>query len=455
MNHSRHVAAAASGLRACAVFLLSGGLSSASVMAGEPEPCDRILVDGFESTPSPAPVCQRIPMNDSGAQHCATLPPLVQIVDECTGDEPAGQDAFFGRDRLAALGLLDKAGEGHAGFDFSTGVGGGDAPCVVDNVTGLLWESKFSGPTHPQHGAHRYTWFDPASADGNPGSEGATNTCNNSLGGLNCNTANYVDAMNAMSLCGFSDWRLPTMHELAGLTDYGLNSPALDTLIFPNTEPNISSFYWTSSPRAAFPAQSWVVASAYGVVQGRPKTDALHVRLVRGGPPVGAPVTADHCLGALPARNPDSAYEVHGDGTVTDLRTGLMWKHCEEGRVFEGGTCVGSMLGGNWFVALNHADGHVFAGHDDWRLPSVRELHTLVDDCAHQPAQNTNIFPLMPGASAGSNWTATPLFENGPAGAWIVQLHGEGVVTTGATEFINQTFRLVRGAGDEAAVPED
>lgn len=43
-------------------------------------------------------------------------------------------------------------------------------------------------------------------------------------------------------------------------------------------------------------------------------------------------VQAVTCEKNLPASNPDAVYAEHGDGTVTDTRTGLMWKQCVEGR---------------------------------------------------------------------------------------------------------------------------
>ena len=47
------------------------------------------------------------------------------------------------------------------------------------------------------------------------------------------------------------------------------------------------------------------------------------------------------CLNGIPASNPDNIYTVHGDGTVTDTRTGLMWKQCLEGQTWSGSACAG------------------------------------------------------------------------------------------------------------------
>jgi Spy/CpxP family protein refolding chaperone len=37
------------------------------------------------------------------------------------------------------------------------------------------------------------------------------------------------------------------------------------------------------------------------------------------------------CQRGIAAANPDNAYIDHGDGTVTDTRTGLMWAKCLNG----------------------------------------------------------------------------------------------------------------------------
>ena len=48
------------------------------------------------------------------------------------------------------------------------------------------------------------------------------------------------------------------------------------------------------------------------------------------------------CASGIAASNPDTIYTVHGDGTVTDTRTGLMWKQCLEGYGGAGCTADGT-----------------------------------------------------------------------------------------------------------------
>lgn len=113
------------------------------------------------------------------------------------------------------------------------------------------------------------------------------------------------------------------------------------------------------------------------------------------------------CQNNLSASNPDSVYAVHGDGTVTDTRTGLMWKVCSEGQTWSAGGCGGEATVAVWASALSAAEAHVYAGHGDWRLPNIKELRSLVEECRSHPAVNDFIFPATPTAGA-IFWSSTP-----------------------------------------------
>jgi outer membrane protein OmpA-like peptidoglycan-associated protein len=72
---------------------------------------------------------------------------------EDVSDYP-GQDPQYGRDALE--GDLDKVGSGHGGFDFSE-----EDNCVVDNVTGLIWEVKTDASDDGlQSNKWTFTWRD-------------------------------------------------------------------------------------------------------------------------------------------------------------------------------------------------------------------------------------------------------------------------------------------------------
>jgi len=67
-----------------------------------------------------------------------------------------GQDPQHGRDAASVDGGLNKTGSGHAGFDFSS-----SDSCVVDNVTGLVWESKTDASGDDMHSNKwTFTWRD-------------------------------------------------------------------------------------------------------------------------------------------------------------------------------------------------------------------------------------------------------------------------------------------------------
>ena len=78
--------------------------------------------------------------------------------------------------------------------------------------------------------------------------------------------------------------------------------------------------------------------------------------------------------------------------TTTDNTTGLTWENLTED---DGINCVRHRY--TWdnatavkIAALNEAN---FAGHDDWRLPTLDELLSLVDHGRHNPACRPEFLP--------------------------------------------------------------
>ncbi len=114
---------------------------------------------------------------------------------------------------------------------------------------------------------------------------------------------------------------------------------------------------------------------------------------------LAAPATARQCNDAIPPTAPDERYRDNGDGTVTDLWTGLMWKRCVEG--LSGAGCdIGSVATFTWGAALQRAEAvnasGGFAGYNDWRLPNIKELRSLVEHACWSPAINVTHFPNTP-----------------------------------------------------------
>ncbi|MEQ1638511.1 MAG: DUF1566 domain-containing protein [Methylococcales bacterium] len=105
---------------------------------------------------------------------------------------------------------------------------------------------------------------------------------------------------------------------------------------------------------------------------------------------------AQTCVPYISASTPDSQFTNNNDGTVTDIKTGLMWKRCTEGQTFSGGTCTGVPSNQNWQAALQQVktvNVSGFAGFNDWRLPNINELNSIVEWQCYLPALNLNVFP--------------------------------------------------------------
>ncbi|OGL68152.1 hypothetical protein A3D60_04075 [Candidatus Uhrbacteria bacterium RIFCSPHIGHO2_02_FULL_47_29] len=86
-------------------------------------------------------------------------------------------------------------------------------------------------------------------------------------------------------------------------------------------------------------------------------------------------------------------YVDNGDGTITDLNTGLMWekKAISIGLHNRDKTYVWSGNGSeetiwDWLDDVNAEGGTGFAGHNDWRVPNVKELQSIVNYGSAGPA---------------------------------------------------------------------
>ena len=110
---------------------------------------------------------------------------------------------------------------------------------------------------------------------------------------------------------------------------------------------------------------------------------------------------------------PDSRYTDHGNGTVTDTKTGLSWKQCSEGQTASSGGCSGDASSYTWDQALQQPatlnSGGGYAGHSDWRLPNIKELASLGALDRNSPSINSALFPSTPSAWF---WSSSPYADN-------------------------------------------
>lgn len=162
---------------------------------------------------------------------------------------------------------------------------------------------------------------------------------------------------------------------------------------------------------------------------------------------------AQRCMDNVPDSAPDSRYQMNADGTVVDLKTGLMWMRCALGQTWDsqGDACSGNAATYVWQDALGAAlkldQSGGFAGYSDWRVPNYRELASIARYSCHNPAINAKAFPNTPGMEF---WTATPVSANYGSG-WAVSF------TTGQVGYLgfNNSFavRLVRAGAFQLTPP--
>jgi len=200
---------------------------------------------------------------------------------------------------------------------------------------------------------------------------------------------------------------------------------------------------WTSTAEADSPSNLWFVDFQDGQVGAGLENGIGPVRAVRdssGGCPLPATGqttcwdsngNAISCAGTGQdgelRKGAPLAYADHGDGTVADVNTGLVWeKLSDDGTVHDKD---------NLYTWANAFRGHVatlnamnFAGHNDWRLPNIRELQSIANYQSFNPAVssafNNNCAPgchaTTCSCTASSDYWSSTSSVSDPSGAWYV-----------------------------------
>ena len=98
-------------------------------------------------------------------------------------------------------------------------------------------------------------------------------------------------------------------------------------------------------------------------------------------------------------------YTDNGDGTVTDNSTGLTWEKKTEANVNVNYTWQGALAYVAELNAMNAGAG--FAGHNDWRLPNIRELLSTVDYSRSNPPIHPAFGPTRGISNYAAYWSST------------------------------------------------
>jgi hypothetical protein len=207
----------------------------------------------------------------------------------------------------------------------------------------------------------------------------------------------------SLTLAGCGDWRLPTIKELFSIADFRGNiktrTPYININYFDFEYPNtaegwriIDAQYRSANRYVGTTMRGDRSAFGFNFADGRiksyPVAGRQYVRCVRG-PSYG-----------------ENDFIDNGDGTITDRATGLMWTKADSGRTMD------------WKEALKYAENLNHAGYEDWRLPNVKELQSIVDysrapDAPAVSARGAAIDPIFDLTAEESwFWTSTTHIEN-------------------------------------------
>ncbi len=163
-----------------------------------------------------------------------------------------------------------------------------------------------------------------------------------------------------LELAGYDDWRLPTIKELFAIGNYSEGWPYLDETYFDIAGNTVSKDeqFWAQENYVGVSVESGS-NGAWGVNHG-----TGHIKTYPSGVGPGGGKRVRAVRGNITAVND---FVDNSDGTVTDNATGLMWSQADNGE------------GILWVDALEYAEESELAGYDDWRLPNIKELQSIVD----------------------------------------------------------------------------
>ena len=230
-------------------------------------------------------------LNDTGMYYAANTSDNASTCSSTEITYP--QDCHAGRDDTN-----NSNSDGNYGFSFTRLQANGDEytgsgtyssdpwSCVLDNVTGLIWEVKTDdGTVYDKDNSYTWGGIGAMGRDSNSINKGiyydsdyfAANNLADSSWDILVNTAN------GDSLCGYSDWRIPTIHELLSIVDFSYPGTDdaninIDKSFFPNTYNNR---YWSSIPDSYSNTRARIISFSTFEFFNSSRNSGRRVRLVR------------------------------------------------------------------------------------------------------------------------------------------------------------------------------
>ena len=305
---------------------------------------------------------------------------------------------------------------------------------VTDNVTGVMWQQSPDTDGDGDIDAEDKLTYDEAGP-----------YCTN------------------LSLAGYTDWELPDIKTLYSLIDFRGTDPSspdsTDLVPFIDSdyfdfaygdtdagERLIDAQYASSSPYVSNTANDGG-RTLFGVnfADGRIKGYGLTMP---------GPGDVAKTFFVICARE-NATYGVNdltdnGDGTITDEATGLMWAQDDSGTGLNWEEALA------WVEAQNDAN---YLGHDDWRLPNVKELQSIVDYSRSPDTTGSAAIDPLFNATAIINeagdtdypfyWSNTTHADSDSSGG-----NGAYVAFGRALGYVNNNWVDVHGAGAQRSDPK-
>ncbi|MBC8132768.1 MAG: DUF1566 domain-containing protein [Deltaproteobacteria bacterium] len=297
---------------------------------------------------------------------------------------------------------------GAVGTGGGPGSGGGNGSGGSNSSGGMSGTAGASGSCAPVNcGTHRWACWrmpNPTSA-GLPNPASYTDLGNGTVrDNVTCltwqktvsATSYTVAAGRAYCATLGTGWRLATRIEMMSILDFTQSGAKADPVGFPSTP---RAFFKTGSEWVLTTKQigvgagkdlGWAFNFSDGIVSNaRSSATPDRARCVRGT----GDADLDTAPGAL-AVAPPNQYTLMAAGEVQDNYTGLIWQQ---------GTSPTQMsfVDAKTYCATLGLNAHT------WRLPSIREVSTLVDEALVAPSINRTMFPgTKSGGSANWYWSS-------------------------------------------------
>jgi hypothetical protein len=258
------------------------------------------------------------------------------------------------------------------------------------------------------------------------------------------------------ALAGNNDWRVPTIKEIYSLilfTGQVAGEEAISYFI--DTEYFDQALGNTDIGEREIDAQTWSSTQYVGLTMGGDET-VFGVNFIDGrikGYPKYNPMSREANTMYFRMVRGNTTYGTNdftdnGNGTVSDNATGLMWQQNDDGNTYD------------WENALSYAENLSLAEHDDWRLPTAKELQSIVDYSRCPDITNSPALDPIFGATTfndpegnqgqyGYYWTGTSHLDGAnPYSSAVYIAFGE------AQGYMNGNLMDVHGAGAQRSDPK-